>query len=402
MSDTTEVAIVGGGPAGAALAIHLAERGISTTLIERSAAPAWRACGVFSSPVTGRHLAALGLPNDLMAHLARPIEALELETTRGARCRIEYRHGHALGFDRPALDRALLDRAQAAGAELLMSTAVEAVDLATGVGRPAALAIAPTGAGGEVARRTLRAQVVVGADGRSRTVARSGQVISKPRWLSRAGLTCHRTDPVAAPEGQPMAGRFVFGDGWYVGVAPVPGKRVNVGIVVSDGALAEGPESVAARLIDEFPGPPEPWMSAPRTDRLMVCGQLQQRVTRAAGEGWLLVGDAAGFVDPLTGDGLNHALVSAELASQAIERGLRGEPDWWRGYDRHLRTRFRGRDVLSWILQLFLAQPEAFDYALRRLGRRPELSAELTLVLADQARASRALDPRFMLRLLRP
>jgi flavin-dependent dehydrogenase len=402
VAERTDVAIVGGGPAGAALAIRLAGRGVATTLVERSAAPAWRACGVFSSPVTRRSLAALGLSEAQLGELSRPIDALELETTRGVRCRLEYRHGHALGFDRPALDAALLERAHAAGAELRLASVVESVSLA-GPSRPdAELTIAHTAAGGAGEPGRLKARVVVGADGRSASVARAANVLARPSWLSRAGLTFHRADPAAAPAAMPMSGRFVFGDGWYVGIAPVPGRRVNVGMVVPSARLGDGPELTSRRLLEAFPGPSEPWMSAPSTDRLMVCAQLRQRVSRAAGEGWLLIGDAAGFVDPLTGDGLNHAFVSAALAAEAIERYLAGEHRALADYDRHLRARYRGRDALSWLLQLFLARPRAFDHALRRLDRRADLRAELTLVLADQARASRALDPRFMARLLAP
>ena len=71
-------------------------------------------------------------------------------------------------------------------------------------------------------------------------------------------------------------------------------------------------------------------------------------------------------------------------------------------YDRHLRSRFLTKDVVSWVLQLFIAQPSLLDYALRRLSRRARERKTLTLVLTDQLRASRALDPRFLLRLLAP
>jgi hypothetical protein len=73
-----------------------------------------------------------------------------------------------------------------------------------------------------------------------------------------------------------------------------------------------------------------------------------------------------------------------------------------RDYDRRLRSRFRSKDIVSWVLQGFLAQPVAFDYALRRLARRSGLRHRLTLVLTDQLPATRVLDPRFLARLLAP
>src|SRR5829696_5423469 len=114
----TDVAIVGGGPSGAALAIHLARAGIETTLFERRQTVEWHACGVFSSPLTRLRLVDLGFDTAEIARLNRPISALHLQTTRGASCRIEYTTGNACGFDRVALDGALLDMARHAGADV--------------------------------------------------------------------------------------------------------------------------------------------------------------------------------------------------------------------------------------------------------------------------------------------
>jgi flavin-dependent dehydrogenase len=116
----------------------------------------------------------------------------------------------------------------------------------------------------------------------------------------------------------------------------------------------------------------------------------------------VLVGDAIEFVDPLTGEGLHRALVTADLASEAIHRSLGGDSNAMADYDRRVRSRFRSKNVFSLVLQAFVRNPAVLDYALRRLAARPELRARLTDVLTDRAHASLALDPRFMARLLRP
>ena len=143
-------------------------------------------------------------------------------------------------------------------------------------------------------------------------------------------------------------------------------------------------------------------MSTANTDEFRIAGVLNHGVRSVAGESWLLVGDATGFIDPLTGEGLHRAFVSSELAAEAIERSLRGDRNALRDYDRRLRARFRSKDMVSWVLQGFLAQPRAFDYALSRLARRHGLRRTLTLVLTDQVPANRALDPRFLAKLLAP
>jgi len=402
VADAAEVAIVGGGPAGSALAIRLAQMGIRTLLFERQLEPEWRACGVFSSPLTRDRIVDLGLaPNDV-ATLARPISALSLETLGGAVCRIDYLHGHANGFDRVRLDGALLDLARAEGAEVRTATVVRSIELPSKPGEYAWLDVSPTVAAHRGDRRTIKARVVVGADGSGSIVAGSAGVLGRRTHLRKIGLTYQQADPAAAPAGYPMEGRFVFGRGWYAGIAPVPDARVNVGMVLPIGWISPPPSIIAKRLVGRFPGPPDEWMSAPITDDYRAAGTLEHRPDRVSGDGFLLVGDAAGFIDPLSGEGLHRALASSEMAADAIRSGLAGDRRAMEDYDRHLRSRFLTKDVVSWVLQLFIAQPGLLDYALRRLSRRARERKTLTLVLTDQLRASRALDPRFLLRLLAP
>ena len=402
MTDAADVAIVGGGPAGAALAIRLADAGVRTLLFERSAEPKWRACGVFSSPLTARRLIEVGLTRGLVDELSRPISALNLETTRGARCRIEYEHGHARGFDRPPLDAALLDRARDAGAEVRVGTVVRTVELPQSAKEPCWLHVSATDPRWRGDRRVIKARLIVGADGSGSLVSRSAGIPARNTRIWKSAITFHRKDPEAAPQTEPMEGRFVFGKGWYVGVAPVPHARVNVGMVIPGPWISATLDDITERLLGSFPGPRDPWMSSPMTDGYRVEGVLEHRANRAVGPGFLLVGDAAGFIDPLTGEGLHRALVSSELAADAIARWLRGDGAALDDYDRHLRARFRNKDVVSWVLQGFLAQPALLDYAVRRLASRRRQREVLTLVLTDQLPASRALDPRFLARLLVP
>lgn len=404
MTEVVDVAVVGGGPAGAALAIRLARAGIETVLVERRLQPAWRAGGVFSSPLTRRHLRRLGFADADVRALNRPIAALNLETTRGVHCRIEYGHGFACGFDRLALEAALLDRAATAGAALRSGTVVRDVELPAGRTEPARLALSAT-AGTDAPTsgrsRSLAARIVVGADGSTSLISRAARVYGTHRRFDRAGITFHRSDPSAPRDGEPMDGRFVFGDGWYVGIAPVPASRVNIGIVVP-AIRNRRPADVADSTLASIPGAPEPWMAAPTTDRVVAAGRLEHHARRASGPGWLLVGDAIGFLDPLTGEGLLRAFVSAELAAEAITRTLRGDQAALDDYDRRVRENVRGKNLVSWMVQLFLARPAAFDYALKRLATRGRLRDELTLVLTDQRRPSRVVNPRFLAQLLAP
>jgi flavin-dependent dehydrogenase len=151
---------------------------------------------------------------------------------------------------------------------------------------------------------------------------------------------------------------------------------------------------------------PVAWADAEPCERIAGASPLGVRVTRRAGHGWFLVGDAAGFLDPFTGEGLHRALVSSQLAARAIAAALaHGGNGYGRAaaaYDRAMRRRFAGKDVVSWLVQSFLARPAAFEYAARRLAERPGVRATMGLVMGDLVPASRALDPRFLAALLAP
>jgi flavin-dependent dehydrogenase len=406
----TEVAIVGGGPAGAALQIRLAAAGVESVLFERSTEPRWRACGVFSSPLTRGRLADLGLSVDDIAQVAKPIPALNLRTLSGATCRLEYgtEAGPACGFDRLALDAHLLHAASNSGPSpdaIHLGRVVKALTIPQRAMDRVRLTVSPTTTTGNSAE--WRARLVVGADGPRSIVARTAGVTRSPRVLRKAGITFHeKVDASQDGGGNPDDGSFLLGDDWYVGVAPVPNGRVNVGIVVPASYLASGLGEAIARtrgaMLSTPGGDPSVDRQPTVTDEVVAALPLRHRVTAAAGTGFVLVGDACGFVDPLTGEGLHRALVSSELAAEAIHRWSRGAPDALGVYDRRLRSRFRNKDVVSWILQVFLAQPALLDYAVRRLASRKRQREVLTRVLTDQLPASRALEPSFLLRLLAP
>jgi len=319
----------------------------------------------------------------------------------GAQCRLQYEHGLACGFDRVLLDARLLELAGQAGAQIRRATVVRDVQLSTGRGANQ-LIVASSLAEDAPPQEAATARVVVGADGGGSRVARAAGVLRETNWMGRAGITFHLADPGAPLADQPMTARFFFDRGWYVGIAPVPNDRVNVGIVVPARRLREGVESIAGRVVHQANRVSDGWRTGQRTDEPQVAGRLEHHVSRMAGDGWLLVGDATGFIDPLTGEGIHRALVTAQLAARAIDGWLAGDHRALAVYDRRVRLRFRSKNVLSVMLQGFLANPRVRDYALRRLERDVELREVFTGALTDQLAASSALDPRFMARLLAP
>jgi menaquinone-9 beta-reductase len=392
-----DVLVVGGGPAGAATAVGLARRGRDVLVVERAPSWRWRACGVFTSPATADALGRLGLAADDLDRVARRIPAMRVETPAGTRFRLTYGDDGSLarapvGLDRSVLDPLLLDLARTAGAEVREGVAVRNVE---------------RGVATMVDGTEIRARVVVGADGLRSVVARDAGVDRRPPLGDRPALTFHVEDP--APHESRDARMVVF-DGGYVGLAPVPGGRVNVGIVLAsrawrDRLRTDGAAAVARAVTAAVPAvddDPVPWGEPRICDALEGASPVGTRVTARAGDGWLLVGDAAGFIDPFTGEGLHRSLRSAELAVPAIERHLAGENGALAAYDRSLARLTRSKDLVSLLVQAFLEVPALFEYAARRLAARDALRETMGLVIGDLVPATTALDPRYLVGLLRP
>ena len=403
--ERVDLAIVGGGLAGCALAIALARAGIEVVVLERQPAWRWRAGGVFSSPVTMDALRRVGLSEATLSRVARPIPAMRLETPGGAVARLTYGAEAggppAVGFDRSALDPALESLAREAGATVRRGVTVETVDLDNG---EAILGTrTPDGAG------TLQCRIAVGADGPHSVVARAVGVARPSRLPERVGLSYHLADP---RRDAPTDARLRVFDGGYIGIAPVPGRRVNIGIVLGpawrDRLARDGASLTAAGIVAAVPATaedPGTWRDGERCDPVAGAAPLGGRVTRRAGPGWWLVGDAVGFLDPFTGEGLHRALVSTELAAAAIRAALDRPERAARAaaaYDRAMQRRFAAKDALSWLVQAFLARPASFEYAARRLATRPDVRATMGLVMGDLVPATRGLDPRFLASLLAP
>ncbi|HEX7345379.1 MAG TPA: FAD-dependent monooxygenase [Candidatus Limnocylindrales bacterium] len=403
---TVDVAIVGAGPAGSALAAALARRGLGVLVLEQAPVWRWRAGGVFTSPAAVAALERAGVDAATLREVTRTIAAMRLETRDGTHVRLTYGAEDggrpAVGFDRSRLDPALEELARAAGATFRRGADVRVVHL-PGHG-PATL---------ELADGSVTATVAVGADGAHSIVARARRLDRPVRLPRRVGLTWHVADPRrTARDGTPVDARMVVIDDGYVGLAPVPGERLNIGIVLGptwhDAVARDGAAATVRRALHMVPRVDDDqvdWADAEPCDRIAGAWPLGTRVTQRAGPGWFLVGDAAGFLDPFTGEGLHRALVSTELAAPAIHAAVTGRASAEAAaaaYDRAMRRRFTTKDAVSMLVQWFLGHPRAFGYAARRLAVRPDVRATMGLVMGDLVPASRGLDPRFLAALLAP
>ncbi|HEY7600869.1 MAG TPA: NAD(P)/FAD-dependent oxidoreductase [Methylomirabilota bacterium] len=399
-----DVVVVGAGPAGAATAILLAEQGFDVLLVDRARFPRDKVCGEYLSPEAGRILDRLGVLGTVGA---RPIRGMRILAPDGTLLVGDYpadgrgrgHRTHALAVRRRVLDAALVERARAAGVSVREGQRV--VDLVREKGRIAGVVTEPAvpGAG---AGACHPARLVVAADGRASVVVERLGLRRPHRWLRRLALVAD----VEGAGGDPERGEIVVVPPAYAILNPVTASVGNLSLVVP---LEEGRRQKAA-FADYFdaatralPGLGDRLRHARRVGPVRVLGPLAYEVTPPRDDGIVLVGDAAGFLDPFTGEGVYAALRSAEVAAEVAGRALRtGDVSASALRPAHVRrtAEFAAKTRVTLLLQRVIARRALLVPAARLLARRPAHLARLMGVLGDFVRPGALLEPRFLSGLL--
>ena len=394
LPSSCEILVVGAGPAGSALATALGRAGRDVLLVEARRHPRTKTCAEYASPRIAEELARLGSSAAEWQLSAVPLRGMQV-IVGGESFGLRYAdHGGeraAWGLDRRAFDARLATQAGEAGAVVAERVAFRRPLVADG--RVTGAVLHDSGGTHEV-----RARWVVGADGARSRVAGSLGVSRRVLAPRRLGLVA-RYEAVPELDGH---GEMHVGNGYYVGLAPVPSEQLNVGMALPlpHGGTARLPaqhrfESAIAGL----PAVSARLRGSRRLTPIHGAAPIGHRVARAAGDGWLLVGDAAGFIDPFTGEGIYRALRSARLAAEALAGP---DVDVAHDYVAARRAAFASKDALTWLIQGMLAAPPLLSYAVRRLGARPWLAEVLGGALGDCRPATDALSPAALIAMLRP
>ena len=313
-----EALVVGAGPAGSLAAWRLADAGARVLIVDREAFPRDKLCGDTLNPGAVAFLAALPFSRNPLA-FALPLQGL---VVTGPRTRIEARYGNGVcgrSILRRDFDDWLLSEAIAAGARFESGLKARGAIVNSTGSTPVVRGAVLARSGASDLR--VPATMTIAADGRASAMARSVSIARHPKRPRRWAFGTYMSDV----RGVGDLGEMHVRGQKYVGISPVPSGLSNVCVVTGPKPRGRTPREVILQVINEDRLLRDRFATADFASPVKVLGPLAFEVDRAGVEGLLLAGDAAGFVDPMTGDGLHLALKGAWLAAgetlTALETG---------------------------------------------------------------------------------
>ena len=340
-----DAVVIGAGPAGSVAARTAALQGLKVLLVDRATFPRRKVCGCCLNRHALSALAAAGL-GDLPAKLgAVPLHRLKVGA--GGRC-ADVRLPGGVALSREAFDTALIDEAVRAGATFLSGTAVH-------LDAEGALS------------NGLTANAVIVADGLNGRVRSDAPIVTAGSRIG-AGTVLDN-----APHEYEAGTIFMAtGRGGYVGLVRLEDGRLDVAAAFDAEFVREhGLGGAAQRILRSSGLPAVPglaeahWRGTPPLTRAPV---------RVAGPRWFAIGDAAGYIEPFTGEGMAWAMAGAVAVVPLVERAVHGErnleSEWIAVYRRCVGERQWTCRALAWSLK----RPALCGLAVRGLRKIPALA----------------------------
>ncbi len=403
----TGILIIGGGPGGASAALRLSALGVPALLLDKAVFPRDKVCGDALSGKVMRSLERLdmGLAEQVKRDaLAMPSWGVVFVAPSGRSLRVPFSRTTGLGeapgaiLPRLRFDDLLFRRAKGSA-----GVSIAEGEAATGFERT------PTGWRVITSRgRLVEAELIIDAAGANSAFARHVAKLPMDPRHHAAGVRAYCSG-VTGLDPQGFIELIFLKDllPGYLWVFPLPGGRANVGLGLRSDVAARRKADLKAmlrKLLTEHPQLRHRFVAAQIEGAIQGMGlPLASKRLALSGDGYLLVGDAGHLIDPFTGEGISHAMISgvhaAEVAAKAIRSGD-ASAGRLKEHDERVWRRLGKELAISTRLQQLADKPWLFDFVVDRANRNPALADTISSMFTDLDLRERLKRPGFYMDLV--
>ncbi|MBT5869932.1 MAG: NAD(P)/FAD-dependent oxidoreductase [Nitrospinaceae bacterium] len=379
-----DVIIIGGGPAGCAMALDLNLRGYEVALCDQAKFPRDKVCGEFISPGADPILEQLGVLDAIEALSPQRLKGVAISSYESQELEIDYPVSRetdlrpsSLSVPRYQLDALFLERVQNAGVKIFQQHKV------TGFVFDQDCVVGVQGWDENKTPFTLKAKLVVDAGGRNALSLKKFSLKRQAQGRSRIAFAAHWQ---GVEELNDYCHMHVSQPG-YTGISAVGKDRANVVLVVDASAFRdETVETFYHRVLMKNSRRRKILLNGERLEPVRSVESLGFGVKPVSCGGLVLVGDAMGFIDPFTGEGIYLSLRSSQIAAEVIHAGFQKSDfsrEFLAGYNKKRHEEFSGKFMLSRALQWLIYNKYFCDAVMKSLSVNQNLAETLAGVIGD-------------------
>ena len=401
MINKTDVIVIGGGPAGCAAAIGLSRLGYRVVLCDQAKFPRDKVCGEFISPAADPILARLGVLDRIEALKPKRLKGVAISSYGGEEILVDYpklpgmqSKPTSLSVPRYELDSLLIEETKRAGTVVQEQCKVTDFLFENGC---------VAGVKGWDANKTsfsIRSPLVIDAGGRNSLSLKKFKLKQKPAGKVKIALAAHW-------QGAQIYDDYCFmhvSDWGYTGISSIGKDKANVVLVANRNSMnGEKPHEFYINMLMKNPLRRKILQDAYCIESVRGVESLAFSSKPPPCGGLLMVGDAMGFIDPFTGEGIYLSLRSSEIAVEVAEMALKNNDlskDFLKGYVTRRRHEFDKKFLLSRILQKLIYSQFFCNRVVKRLKEDRKLAETLVGVIGDLIPADAVVSFKFLFQLI--